>query len=125
MADKAAKKRLLNNITLAKTYRHEILRQAADSEATRLQRAQTWLQKQKLGLAGHRLGKHRVPEIAVDVQLGEDLSESLRALKACLSFLTIILRHADNFDQPEGNLFRDRFHSMQQRALIEPRVPVM
>lgn len=27
--------------------------------------------------------------------------------------------------QPEGNLFRDRFLNMQQRALIEPRVPVL
>jgi hypothetical protein len=27
--------------------------------------------------------------------------------------------------QPEGNLFRDRFVSMQHRALIEPRAPVM
>lgn len=27
--------------------------------------------------------------------------------------------------QPEGNLFKDRFLSLQQRALIEPRVPVL
>jgi hypothetical protein len=27
--------------------------------------------------------------------------------------------------QPEGNLFRDRFLNMQQRALIEPRVPIL
>ena len=59
------------------------------------------------GLAGQRLGKHIVPESEIDVQLGEDLTESLRGLK------------------PEGNLFRDRFLSMQQRALIEPRVPVL
>lgn len=25
--------------------------------------------------------------------------------------------------QPEGNLFKDRFQSLQRRALIEPRVP--
>ncbi|KAJ7319264.1 ribosome biogenesis protein Nop53/GLTSCR2 [Mycena albidolilacea] len=59
------------------------------------------------GLAGQKLGRHTVPEGEVDVQLGEDLSESLRGLK------------------PEGNLFRDRFTSLQQRALIEPRVPVV
>lgn len=35
----------------------------------------------KRGLAGQRLGKHKVPEGEVEVQLGEDLSESLRALK--------------------------------------------
>jgi nucleolar protein 53 len=33
------------------------------------------------GLKGKRLGKHWVPEGDVDVQLGEDLSESLRELK--------------------------------------------
>jgi len=48
-----------------------------------------------------------VREGEVDVQLGEELSESLRGL------------------QTEGNLFRDRFLNMQQRALIEPRVPVL
>lgn len=35
------------------------------------------------GLAGQKLGKHKVPEGGVDVQLGEELSESLRALKVC------------------------------------------
>jgi nucleolar protein 53 len=54
-----------------------------------------------------KLGKHTVPTERLDVQLGEELSESLREL------------------QPEGSLFRDRFVSMQQRALIEPRVRVM
>ncbi|TFY75765.1 hypothetical protein EWM64_g8248 [Hericium alpestre] len=59
------------------------------------------------GLVGQRLGKHIVKEGNVDVQLGEELSETLRGLR------------------PEGNLFRDRFLSMQNRALIEPRVPVL
>lgn len=27
--------------------------------------------------------------------------------------------------KPEGNLFKDRFISLQHRALIEPRAPVM
>jgi nucleolar protein 53 len=36
------------------------------------------------GLLGQRLGKHKVPEGKVDVQLGEELSESLRALKVRL-----------------------------------------
>lgn len=39
------------------------------------------------------------------------------------SFLLSFLK---NFRlQPEGNLFRDRFQSLQQRALVEPRVPVL
>ena len=41
------------------------------------------------GLAGQRLGKHKVPEGKVDVQLGEELSESLRALKVNLSHPSI------------------------------------
>jgi len=48
-----------------------------------------------------------VPEERVDVQLGEDLTESLRALKV------------------EGNLFRERFWRLQQRGVVEPRVPVL
>lgn len=59
------------------------------------------------GLVGQRLGKHRIRETEPDVQLGEELSETLRGMKV------------------EGNLFRDRFFSLQQRALIEPRVPVL
>ena len=36
------------------------------------------------GLAGQGLGKHKVPEGKVDVQLGEELSESLQAPKVNL-----------------------------------------
>lgn len=79
-----------------------------DREAQLRERhAQELKDKLAKGLAGQRLGKHTVPEGNIDVQLGEDLAESLRTLK------------------PEGNLFKDRFLSMQQRALIEPRVPVL
>ena len=35
------------------------------------------------GLAGQRLGKHVVREGEVDVQLGEELSESLRGVQVC------------------------------------------
>ena len=35
------------------------------------------------GLAGTKLGKHKVPEGNVIVQIGEDLSENLRGLKVC------------------------------------------
>ncbi|CAG8638653.1 6789_t:CDS:2, partial [Paraglomus occultum] len=52
-----------------------------------------------------KIGKYRVPKLPIDVQLSEDLSESLRTLK------------------PEGNLFVDRMTSLQQRSIIEPRVP--
>lgn len=67
----------------------------------------------KEGLAGKRFGKHKVPEdvasrSALEVQLGEDLSESLRGVK----------RH-------EGmNLFRDVWDSLTARGLAEPSKPV-
>ncbi|KAI9025799.1 ribosome biogenesis protein Nop53/GLTSCR2 [Phycomyces nitens] len=58
-------------------------------------------------LAGKkRLGKHYVQEMPIEVQLQDELSETLRQLK------------------PEGNIFRDRFVSIQERNIIEPRVPV-
>lgn len=50
----------------------------AQRQAERVARAQ---ERIRAGLAGHKLGKHHVPEGEVDVQLGEELSESLRGLK--------------------------------------------
>ena len=79
----------------------------------------------KQGLAGQKLGKHKVPESNVIVQLGEDLTESLRGLKVCTRRVLIPTCKLIHPPQPEGNLFRDRFQSLQQRALIEPRVPVV
>ncbi|KAF7289443.1 Ribosome biogenesis protein NOP53 [Mycena chlorophos] len=92
LADKARRKRelaIVNDI-------RQLRKSANETRAFREQQQ-----------TGKKLGKHRVPVGEVDVQLGEDLSETLRELK------------------PEGNLFRDRFTSLQQRALIEPRVPVL
>ncbi|THU84557.1 P60-like protein [Dendrothele bispora CBS 962.96] len=81
----------------------------AEEIATRRQAA--ILARFRNGLAGQKLGKYVVPEDEVDVQLGEDLTETLRGLKA--SFIV------------EGNLFKDRFLNLQQRALIEPRTRVL
>ncbi|SNX87369.1 related to Glioma tumor suppressor candidate region gene 2 protein [Melanopsichium pennsylvanicum] len=58
----------------------------------------------KQGLSGIKVGKYKVPVSKIDVQLGDELSESLRTLK------------------PEGNLFRDRYVKLQSRGVIEPRV---
>ncbi|THU85818.1 Nop53-domain-containing protein [Dendrothele bispora CBS 962.96] len=77
----------------------------AEEIATRRQAA--ILARFRNGLAGQKLGKYVVPEDEVDVQLGEDLTETLRGLKV------------------EGNLFKDRFLNLQQRALIEPRTRVL
>ncbi|WVN87578.1 uncharacterized protein L203_102761 [Cryptococcus depauperatus CBS 7841] len=65
-------------------------------------------EKERLGKhEGEKFGKYRIQKKSVEVQLGEDLAESLRQIK------------------PEGNLFKDRFLSLQKRALIEPRQPVL
>ncbi|KAI0943675.1 hypothetical protein AcW1_002776 [Taiwanofungus camphoratus] len=107
LAEKAARKRMLASVGSANALRKVLSKNLAARERLRVQRQQAVQEKLRKGLAGQRLGKHKVPEGEVIVQLGDELSESLRALK------------------PEGNLFRDRFLSMQQRALIEPRVPVL
>ncbi|KAH9947852.1 P60-like protein [Amylocystis lapponica] len=107
LAERVARKRMLAAVDSAKVMRRSLGRTHAERERLRAQREQEAREKLTKGLVGQKIGKHRVPEGQVDVQLGDELSESLRALK------------------PEGNLFRDRFLSMQHRAIIEPRVPVM
>ncbi|TCD63424.1 hypothetical protein EIP91_005425 [Steccherinum ochraceum] len=108
LAEKLAQKRLLASVTTAKSVRKSIARTNAQRQSDLLQRhRQAEEERLSKGLAGKKLGKHVIPEGDIDVQLEEDLSESFRAMK------------------PEGNLFRDRFVSMQHRALIEPRVPVI
>ncbi|KAJ6607012.1 ribosome biogenesis protein Nop53/GLTSCR2 [Mycena sp. CBHHK59/15] len=107
LAEKARKKNELFIINDIKRLRRSANQELSTREQAHLLRRAAQQEKLKRGLAGQKLGKHKVPTEEVDVQLGEDLSESLRALK------------------PEGNLFRDRFTSLQQRALIEPRVLVL
>ncbi|KAJ7825379.1 ribosome biogenesis protein Nop53/GLTSCR2 [Mycena olivaceomarginata] len=98
---KNPKTALINSgVSLLRRTANKTLSARAIAQETR--RAAVEENLKRRGLAGQKLGRHTVPEGEVDVQLGEDLSESLRGLK------------------PEGNLFRDRFTSLQQRALIEP-----
>ncbi|KAG2237690.1 ribosome biogenesis protein Nop53/GLTSCR2 [Thamnidium elegans] len=68
-------------------------------------RGERQAEEEKKGLK--KLGKYTVPELPVDVQLTDELCETLRQLK------------------PEGNMFRERFHSIQKRNIIEPRIPVI
>ncbi|KAI9438287.1 tumor suppressor protein Gltscr2 [Lactarius indigo] len=108
LVERALRKRLHASVDSAKS-----LRKAADkTRAARARAAEERRSKREAllaqnGLAGQKLGKHIVREGKVDVQLGEELSESLRGL------------------QPTGNLFRDRYLSMQHRALVEPRGPAL
>ncbi|KAJ3052840.1 Glioma tumor suppressor candidate region protein 2 [Rhizophlyctis rosea] len=53
-----------------------------------------------------RVGPHEFKAAPMEIQLTEELADTLRELK------------------PEGNLFQDRFLSLQKRSLIETRVPV-
>lgn len=53
--------------------------------------------------AEEKVGMFKLQKPEEEVQLGEDLAESLRGLK------------------PEGNLLRDRIHAFQKRGLIEPK----
>lgn len=88
-------------------------------EAARLaaREARTAAEEERLaaeGLAGKRVGKHLVPTSlaerdALRVHLDEELTESLRALKA---------EGAD-----AGGAFRERWDRMVLRGLVEPRVP--
>ncbi|XP_032939803.1 ribosome biogenesis protein NOP53 [Catharus ustulatus] len=56
-----------------------------------------------LETAPKRLGRQRYEDPGPEVQLSEELPESLRGLR------------------PEGSVLRDRFKSLQRRNLIEPR----
>ncbi|KAI5805026.1 ribosome biogenesis protein Nop53/GLTSCR2 [Geopyxis carbonaria] len=54
-----------------------------------------------------RFGKANMPEAPLELQLTDELTESLRRLK------------------PEGNLLSDRFRSLRERGLVETRTPVI
>lgn len=75
---------MLAVIPSAKTLRRTNTKAESAREKELLQKRTEAIEKIKQhGLAGQKLGKHKVPTGPVDVQLGEDLSESLRALKVC------------------------------------------
>lgn len=56
-------------------------------------------------LAERGTGARKIDKKEEDVQLGEDLSESLREIK------------------PQGNLFKDRMHALQKQGYLESRAP--
>jgi nucleolar protein 53 len=65
----------------AKSLRKTLERSAASKEQLREEKRRAIREKLKQGLAGQRFGKHRVQRERIDVQLGEDLTDSLRSLK--------------------------------------------
>ena len=90
--ERAHKKRMMAIIPSAKNLRRSNALVMTSREKEHAKRHLETQQKLKQrGLAGQRLGKHKVPEGKVDVQLGEDLSESLRTLKVILLYFSIHL----------------------------------
>ncbi|NWJ07528.1 NOP53 protein, partial [Crypturellus undulatus] len=81
-----------------------IRRQVTRWEAELLRRRRQRQHKRRLRDAQpRRLGRLKYEDPSLEVQLSDELAESLRLLK------------------PEGNVLRDRFKSLQRRNLIEPR----
>ena len=77
-------KRLHASVDTAKTLRKAADRtQAARIQADAERRAKQDARLAQNGLVGQKIGKHVVREGGVDVQLGEELSESLRGLQVC------------------------------------------
>ncbi|KAJ3045401.1 hypothetical protein HDV00_010271 [Rhizophlyctis rosea] len=86
----------------------EIKKQVSKEEQKRLRKLEERAKAEAEAAATltRRVGPHEFKPAPMDIQLTEDLADSLRELK------------------PEGNLFQDRFLSLQKRSLIETRVPV-
>ncbi|BEJ14524.1 hypothetical protein CspHIS471_0402910 [Cutaneotrichosporon sp. HIS471] len=104
--DEAIRRRMERHVGAARSMSKSVAARQREVEASTQQRRAAAKARERVGYTGgEKIGKHRVQKGAVAVQLGEDLAESLRQVK------------------PEGNLFKDRFQSLQRRALIEPRVP--
>ncbi|KAF8607405.1 P60-like protein [Ceratobasidium sp. AG-I] len=100
----AQKRQQLASLTTLKSLHRAAKNAQSEAERSAAQRAEKRVAR---GLVGMRIGKHIVKEGDIDVQLGEDLAESLRELR------------------PEGNLWRERWGSLVVRGKVEPRVRVM
>lgn len=72
----------------AKNIRRAAAMLMIEREQFRGQRRRATAEKlEKQGLVGMKIGRHKVPEPDIEVQLGEDLSESLRCLKVRVCIL--------------------------------------
>jgi nucleolar protein 53 len=91
---RAARKRTLASVSTIKSERRRAEQALLLREEISARRRSARLQRLKHGLGGTKIGKNRVPESDVTVQLDEDLSESLRELKVCYSLpFTFQSRH--------------------------------
>ncbi|KAJ7384740.1 Glioma tumor suppressor candidate region protein 2 [Desmophyllum pertusum] len=92
-----------NEIFRLKTLKKEI--KMADLEAEDRKKQKEEIEKSS-ATKPKRLGKHQYEAPNIEIQLSGEMTGSLRTLKQ------------------EGNLFEDRFKSLQRRNIIEPRQPV-
>ncbi|CAI2181110.1 10798_t:CDS:2 [Funneliformis geosporum] len=79
-------------------------REHSEREKQHIEKVKAVEEKAKLPLK--KIGKYPVKKLPISIQLQEELSGSLRTLK------------------PEGNLFRDRMVSLEERNIVEPRMKV-
>lgn len=124
LLERATKKRQLVDATRTRSKAYLRMRKAK-AELRQRRKAELAEKIRTHGLSGRKIGKHLVPEEGMDVQLSEDVSDSLRAMKVRFNGYFQALLCSLTIPQVEGNLFRDRFVSLQHRAIIEPRVPVL
>jgi nucleolar protein 53 len=75
---------MLASIASAKSMRRTLEKGKIARAKELAERDAQLVEKLRGGLAGTRLGRHRVATHELDVQLGEDLAESLRELKVRL-----------------------------------------
>jgi nucleolar protein 53 len=87
VAAKKERKKLFESIDNIKTLRRQSDRDVSSRQKTLLEKKALLQAKIRRGLGGKKLGKHKVPEQEIDVQLGEDLTESLRGLKVTFLFI--------------------------------------
>ncbi|KAG0230488.1 hypothetical protein BGW42_000909 [Actinomortierella wolfii] len=97
-------KELLKQANQVKEIMKTVEQEEAEAEKRRIENEAKKEEKSRAGMK--RVGKFNIPKEKTQVQLQEELAESLRQLK------------------PEGNLLKDRFQSFVERNIIEPRMPV-
>lgn len=83
------------SVFTAKSVQKTLEQSIASQEKLREEKRRIIRERLKQGLAGQRFGKHTVQKAKIDVQLGEDLTDSLRGLK--VSFLAL------SFLRPRGS----------------------
>ncbi|ORY01561.1 tumor suppressor protein Gltscr2 [Basidiobolus meristosporus CBS 931.73] len=91
---------------IARVHELEKQVQAELEEREKKQKEKELLAQEQALKPKKKIGKHLIKLPSIEVKLQDELPDSLRKLK------------------PEGNLFKDRFASLQERNLVEARIPV-